>query len=207
VTRDELIAALRRWLAVSADVYDDTTCGEWIDFAEERISEKRRCGDQIKVVNADLLKETVKLPADYQELDFVRLVGGAPLRYRSRDLFFGTAQSNVPRRNDRYYTLNGNCLIVRASAEDFPEGRAVELTYFADVPSLSGEGTWLSTRYSRMLLLAALSVGAAYGMEDDRAPLWEAAWMEQADSINANYKESRVRGSQLTLPRGKNTFG
>lgn len=195
---------IRSWLNFE---YDNTLITSWTRFAEEDLSESLRCKHMIDIATATVIDQRVQLPLDWQELDFVRLVGGLPLRFRTRDEFYKNTADNTVTNGDYnvgYYTITGNFLIVGGATETTPQ--ALEISYFQAIPPLEDTPNWVYTYYQRLLTSKTLAVAAAYSIEDERGPMWETAAQALVDKINQNYLKSRASGSKLVAPQNR-SFG
>lgn len=190
----DFCTTIRGWLNFE---YDDVLITSWVRMAEELLSETLRCKHMVQIDTGEVVTGRVLLPSDWLDLDFVRVVDGGPLRFRSRDEFYNNREEDT-NYNHGYYTITGNYLIVG----DLDDGVEVELAYYQTIPPLDATN-WLLTYYSRLYITATLSVGAMYSFDDARGPVWQTAMQTFVDTINENHVKSRASGSVLIQRRGK----
>lgn len=185
---------IRAWLNFD---YADSLITSWTRMAEEYVSSILRVKHMIAIDQATLTQSRVFLPLDWLDLDFVRVVGGRPLRFMERDTFY---------RGDNcgHYTITGNYLVV---GDDVQDGLNVEISYYEHVPPLGDDPNWLQQYYSRVYVAATLSAACAYSIEDDRALMWQASVDDLAAKLNEGHATSRSSGSRLVSVRGKRSFG
>lgn len=188
---------IRSWLNFGSDTYNDALVTSWTRMAEEILSETLRCKHMVAISDGVVEAQRVLLPSDWLELDFVRVVGGTPLRFRSRDEFYADPDT-LNNKNVGHYTLTGNYLIV---GNDVTDGVNVELAYYQTIPALAATPNWLMNHYSRLYISATLSVAAAYSIEDERAMMWQSATKDFIDTINMRDTEAKTSGSLLVMPR------
>ena len=204
----DLCNSVRGWLAFE---YADPLVLSWVKMAEEWLSENLRCKEMIAIDEGLMSQWRVKLPSDWQELDYVRefrydnagtVVGhNRPLLFKSRDQFFSD-----PGSNSGFYTITGN-FITLDDGQTGQSPRALEISYYQDIPTLGDDPNWLYTRYRRLYIAATLSIATSYSIEDARGAAWQASAQEFIDKINTNHQLSRFSGSKLIRPRRNKGFG
>lgn len=185
---------IRSWLNFE---YDDTLIISWTRMAEELLSTMLRCKHMIAIDVAEVEQQRVRLPSDWLDLDFVRIVDKYPILFRTRDAFY-TIPSSDRNYNSRHYTIVGNYLVVGAKVDD---GVPVEISYYEAIPPLGEDKNWLMTYYSRLYIAATLSVATGYSIEDDRATLWQTSMQTFVDAINEEHTKSKSSGSKLIIPQ------
>lgn len=185
---------IRSWLNID---YSDTLITSWTRMAEEYLSEVLRCKHMIAIDTATVSVSRVILPTDWQALDFVRLVDGGPLKFVSRDEFYSSP-------NSKKYTITGNHIVIGGDVDD---GVGVEISYYESVPALDNEPTWMSKYYSGLYVASTLVAACSYGIEDDRATMWETRVARMVDSINEKHAESKSSGSTIAIRRIRKGFG
>lgn len=189
---------IRDWL--NFDAYSDALITSWTRMAEEALSAALRCKHMIAVDTAEITQSRVLLPADWLELDFVRVIDGKPLHFRARDEFYNNAE-NDPNYNSRHYTITGNYLMVGG---DLADGRNIEISYYEAIPPLGDTPNWLMTYYSRLYVSATMAVAKAFAVgEEESAVMWQTATKTFVDDINARDKAAASSGSKLVMPRKK----
>lgn len=191
---------IRGWLNLGPDVYPDAVVTSWIRMAEEKLSKELRCKDMVQIDVGDLIDQRYLLPSDWRAMDFVRVIGGKPLRWVPRDDFYdpdyASDQPNV-------YTMTGNYLITGAGT---PDGTDVELSYYQDIPPLGDNPTFMVTKYPTVYLVTTLHLASMYAIEDDRGATWEGESASLIGDINSEHQLSRASGSKLTQ-RHRRSFG
>lgn len=190
---------IRGWLNIGDDVYPNLVVTSWIRMAEERLSKELRCKDQIQIDTGSLIEQRYRLPSDWRQLDFVRVIGGKALRYVPRDDFYNP---DLVKDQSNCYTLAGNYIITAGN----PEGLPVEITYYQDLPPLGDTPTWPLTGYTTLYLISTLHVASMYAIEDERGPMWEDQATNMIGTINTEHARSKASGSRLTQ-RHRRTFG
>lgn len=190
---------IRKWLNIGPDEYPDDLVSTWVKMAEEQLSTSLRCKHMITIDTAVITEGRVTLPLDWLALDFVRVVDGAPLHFRSRDDFYSN-DYKVENYNRGHYTLSGNYLIVPAGMSN---NLSVELTYYQSIPPLSDGPNWLMQYYSRLYVASTLAVASMYAIEDERAVTWQTAAQAFIDQINEEHLKSKASGSRIVMQRTK----
>lgn len=188
---------IRGWL--NFEDYSDQLITSWVRMAEEQISTSLRCKHMIAIDTALVNQGRVKLPDDWLALDFVRVVDGKPLHFRTRDDFYNPP-ANRPGYNDGYYTITGNYLITPASLDD---SISVELSYYESIPPLGDNVNWLMKYYSRLYVASTLAAASTYSIEDERGVVWQEAAQNFIDQINEEHQKSKASGSRIVMPRKK----
>lgn len=187
---------IRSWLNFS---YDDPTVTSWTRMFEETVNVNVRCKHMIAIDTGTIVNERVLLPSDWLELDFVRIVGSKPLRFRGRDEFY-TNDNNDPNYNSFRYSISGNYLLV-GNTQNGLNSENVEITYFQEIPPLSVNSNWLMNHYPGLYVFGTMVAALAYGVEDERAAGWAQKVSDYFGSINNEWLASKSSGSRLTLKR------
>jgi hypothetical protein len=192
---------IRGWLNVGSDVYSDSVITQWIRMTESILSKELRCKEMIQIDTGSIVEQRYLLPADWRELNFVRVIDGKVLRYLPRDDFynpdFSTDQKNC-------YSIAGDYVLVGANT---PEGTQLEVTYYQNIPPLEEAVTsWLPDRYPMLFTLKTLYVGSVYSFEDERGDMWKTRSDELIASVNYDHAVGRASGSRLTR-RHRGGFG
>lgn len=197
---EDQCGVIRDWLNLGSDVYPNSVVTSWIRMCEEKLSKELRCKDMLQIDVGTLIEQRYLLPSDWRGMDFVRVIGGKPLRYAPRDDFYNpdyaSDQPNV-------YTMTGNYLITGANTA---AGTKVEISYYQDLPALGDTPTWPLVKYPTLYLVTSLGLASLYAIEDERGPIWR----DQSDSligdINIEHQLSKASGSRLTQ-RHRRSFG
>lgn len=194
---------IRLWLNEGTDEYPDALVETWIRGAEEDLSNRLRVGDMIQIDTASMTDGRFTLPADWEEMEMVRVVDGDPLTYKNRNDFY-TQNEEGTYDNRGKYTIAGRFVEVGMATDAAPI--EIEMTYFGRIPPLGDDANWISGKYPQLLLYSALHVGCLYGLEDDRASMWETKVNDTIALLNNNYKAARVSGTRLSY-KSRKTFG
>jgi hypothetical protein len=195
---------VRSWLNYGPETYPDSLITSWTRMAEEMISTDLRCKHMIAVDTALVEQSRVSLPTDWEELDFVRFGEGGPIKFRDRYTFYSNPDSD-PNKNQGYYTITGNYLILGGNIGD---GVNVEISYYESVPPLGDEQNWLMKHYSRLYLSATVSVAKMYASgEEQQAMVFDAATQDLINRINERHMAAKSSGSRLNMPRKTKGFG
>ena len=172
-------------------------------MAEERVSLEVRCKEMIAVDIGTLVAQRYQLPLDWRGMEFVRVIGGKPLRYIPRDDFYNTDDEYVEDQKNGY-TMIGRYIIT--GAFNVTSGTEVEISYYQDVPPLGETNNWLVTKYPTLFTVTTLNIAAMYAIEDERGPLWDTEATKIIDKINAEHLAEKASGSRLTS-RHRRSFG
>lgn len=198
---DDFCITIRQWMNWGDEEYPDSLITTMLRMGEERLNEDLRIADQVQVSEGTVVTDRFTLPSDWLESDFVRVVGGGPLDYKSRHDFY-TKGDTGDYENAGKFTTIGRYIIVDGSLD----GETVELSYFGQVPPLGIDPTWVYTKFSGLLISATLVAASAYYVEDDRLGIWTSNVTETINRLNAAYKMAQPSGSRLNT-KTKRTFG
>ena len=198
----DFCTTIRGWLAIGSDVYPDSVVTSWIRMAEESLSRQLRTAANLQIDTGTLTENRYLLPADYREMDFVRVASGRPLRYCSRDDFYNP---NTPFVDDvkNCYSFNGNYILVGPVCTN---GTLIEISYYQDVPPLENDLTWVQLKYPTLFLMYCLQIASLYSVEDERAPVWQQRAEAIVLELNVEHMRSKASGSVMTK-RHLRTFG
>ena len=190
---------IRGWLNLGSDVYSDSVVTSWIRMAEEKLSKELRCKDMIQIDVGTLIDQRYLLPADWRAMDFVRIIGGVPLRYVPRDDFYNP---DYAEDQSKVYTMTGNYIITGVGGT----AAQVEISYYQDIPPLGDTATWLLTKYPTVFLVTTLHFASMYAVEDERGSMWSSEADTLIGDINVEHQLSKASGSRLTQ-RHRRSFG
>jgi hypothetical protein len=189
-----LVEVVNEWLNFN---HKEELVVSWVRMAEENLNETLRCKHMVQIDTGNVVNSRVAMPNDWLELDFVRVLDGAPLVFRSRYDFYANPSSPD---NVNAFTLSGNYLMVNGTV---PDGKVVEITYYQNIPPLEGTNNWLMQYYFRLYLSATLAVAHAYELDTDKASMQQTATQLMVDKINENSVLAETNGSRLVIPRKK----
>lgn len=187
-------AVIREWLGYGEDVYPDSLVTQFVRGFEQIVSETLRCKEMIQIDTGELVDGRVLLPSDWLQMDFVRVLGGEPIHYKTRDDFYTEVDGQY--QNAGKYTISGNYLIVGGTIT-VESPKTLELHYYQTIPPL-GEGTnWLMTKYSFLYTIGTLGCSGLHSFDEDRVAVWKNAAEEMVTRINESHLKSKVGGSTL----------
>lgn len=187
---------IRSWL--NREDYSDELITSWVRMAEERINEKLRIDYMVQIDTATIASSArrVALPSDWISANLI-VVGGIPYRYEAKDSFYGRGTE----ASRKMYTISGRYIVFGGPIG--ASGVSVEMHYYGKVPQLGNNPTWLSTEFTELLTFATLSVGYAYGLEEEKGLAFAGIVNNKIESLNASHLASRASGSRLTRKTGK----
>lgn len=179
------------------EVHTDALLISYLRMGEERLSADLRIADMIQIDTAELTATRTRMPLDYRSMDFLRILGGKPIRYKTRDEFYDD-EDNMTTRD---YTTSGNFLIIGGTITEAAP-LSVEFHYFGDVEALEEDNeSWLARRYPRLLTAATMEVASLGMVEDEGAVKWDKQAADLIAQMNADYKMSIASGSKLVVKR------
>lgn len=191
----EFLTSLRGWTGfLDTTVFTDALLTNFLRMGEERISREMRCQEMLRIDTATITLGRVTMPPDFRAADFVRIVDGNELIFKPRGEFYALGSGQGSNRG--YYTTSGRYLMIGGDPSASNE-KEVELHYFGDVPPLTGDATWLSTRYPTVLTAATME-WASTRMEDSEQKVnWSDDAGKAIDAVNVEYQRSIGSGSKL----------
>lgn len=204
MNRSDFIVTIRDWL--NRDDLSEALVGSFITMALNQLSSSLRVDRMIRVSEALLNANRIRLPEDWQEADFIRVVDSHVLTYLSRDEYYNmTDQQSL-----KHYTLSGRYLIIGGEPYNEPFTN-VELSYFADILEFTDTpgplDNWLLLHHLHLITMCTLSYASGYGIEDERAAVFAGAAQSMIDELNAAYLKSKTSGSRMNKVMGKRGFG
>jgi hypothetical protein len=85
----------------------------------------------------------------------------------------------------RHFTIEASALKTRSS-----DATAIELVYFAKTPAVSATLNWLFTNHPDAYLFGSLAEAEAFGVNDERLPMWKARRDEVlAEVVSSDFRE------------------
>lgn len=179
------------------EVHTDALLISWLRMGEERLNAELRIADMIQIDTASLTSNRTRMPDDFEEMDFLRILGGKPIRYQTRDEFYDD-EDNMTTRD---YTTSGKFLIVGGTISE-ASPLSVELHYFGDVEQLTeGDESWVARKFPRLLTAVTMEVASLGMIEDDGITKWDKVATDLINQMNVNYKLSLASGSKLQVKR------
>lgn len=193
---------VRQWMNWGAEEYTDALITTFTRMGEEKINEKLRIADMV-VTSAPLtiVAGTATFPDDWLESDFVRIIGGGPLSYKSRADFYTPNAEGIYENSGKFTTIGRDIFV----ASDVVTDTQLEVSYFATVPPLDN-ATWLSLKYPSLNLMATLMFAGMYYIEDERTAAWATFVDNKVNELNGAYKMAQPSGARLNA-KSKRSFG
>lgn len=179
------------------EVYTDALLISYLRMGEERLSAELKIADMVQIDTATLTAARTRMPADFQSMDFLRILGGKSMVFMPRDEFYNDESG----RTTREYTTSGNFLIVGGNVTDSAP-LSVELHYFGDVEPLTPDTeSWVARRFPRLLINATMEFASQAMISDGEAEDWGGKTGSLINTMNQNYKTSIAAGSRLAPKR------
>jgi hypothetical protein len=186
----------------------DTQLNGFIAKAEGELNRKLKHKDQIKRSQATLDAQYTQLPGDFVGIINVDLQGVNPpvalfqQSLESLDLFrssIGDA-SGQP----KYFAVDGDTIEVAPTPDSVIK---IQLTYYAEIPSLSSTNTenFLSRSNPDAYLYGSLKHASIFLMEDERVPLFSTLFEKTLEELRVQQQNASFgKGSLLKRRR---TYG
>jgi hypothetical protein len=86
----------------------------------------------------------------------------------------------------RHFTIESSALKTRSS-----DASGIELVYFAKTPAIADTLNWLFTHHPDAYLFGSLAEAEAFGVNDERMPMWKARRDEVLAEIAASHFRER----------------
>lgn len=192
-TYAELVTAIGNWFMGRTDI-DTDAC---IDLAEAYLNTRLRCRQMETVTDLTPTANVCTLPTDY--LEYKRVIEKASIR---RPLAYITEEGADSLYALRPSGLACHFMIVGSSLTALPlSANAIELTYYAKVPALSGSATtnWLLTAHPGLYLHTCLMYAAEF-VEDDAKLAKETQFVGQLlEQIHALDNRAKFANAGVTL--------
>jgi len=192
---NELVADLYDWLNKEVDVDRGT---RFIRKAEEVLSNDLRIADMVKISRATISESIVRLPTDWQEIDFIRFYQGKAITLIDRESLANLG----PAKTMNNCSITGN-FIQFGGEPDSVNGKEVEVSYYADVPKTEDIDTWLTIRHPFLITNAAIVIAEMFYMDDVRTANAKAYVDETIMKLNTRHQLSKFHGSKLQTAFGR----
>lgn len=199
----DFLVEVKDW--VNRPDLSDTVAIRWVRFAESRMNNEIRCKEMLHQATNVLTANKVTLPADCTDLTYVKYASGKPLKVVTMDEFW---EVSVDPSHEWYrkpiFCRHGNSILVNPNV-NATDGTSFEIGYYGKVEPFTVNATPLYLSNPRLYFYATLASSAAYLVEDERMPTWEAQATAVIQSINDAHKTEKFSGSPLHLR--KRSFG
>ena len=188
-TYEELQDSIALWLA-----RDDlsTPIVDFIRLAESRINRDLRVREMITQATGTLTSgdPELSLPDDFLQVELFTLATATTLVLKPRpssDAYLRTGNENG---EPKFYSIVGTNFIILPTPDG---GYDYTLEYYAEIPALSDSNTsnWLLEKAPDVYLYAALIESAPFLQNDDRTPVWAAAYASAIASLTSSDANAR----------------
>jgi hypothetical protein len=151
--------------------------------------------------------EYIALPADFQSMRRIRIVGGAQtgipfLEYKSNQQMDEYKACNITSGQPKYFTIFGDEIELGPS----PDGiYTLEMVYRQNLPSLNANSTnWLLTLAPDLYLYGSLLEATPYIKKDERIQVWGTFLASALSDLNDLGKTSQFNaGPLIVAPSGR----
>ena len=175
----ELQAAIGNWLDHSLFT---ARIPEFIALFEACANRRLRVRQQETTTNLTPdVNGNATLHADYLALRRVTWTGSPRVELQYvHPSYLQAAYPSTPADVPRIFTIEGSTLRVRPLDQT-----ALEISYFQKIPALATtDPNWLLTAHPDLYLFGSMVEAEAFGVNDERAPLWKARRDEIFDEID-----------------------
>lgn len=201
-TYTNLQTAFDNWLShqLFQSVYPD-----FIALFEAFANRKLRVRQQLTSTNITMSSGDGTMPTDYLEFRRVTRLSSLPqdmefvepsylqILYPNQIQTIYPPAYSVP---SAFFTIENTTLKVRP----IDDGSQVQLLYYAAIPALASSSTnWLLTAHPDLYLFGSLCEAEAYGVHDERMPMWKARRDEIVDEISKLYAASSSPSSMRVI--------
>lgn len=192
-TYTDLQTQLSKWLKGS-DLSEQTDT--LIGLVESNLNRQLRVPQMETVLSIFSTTGELALPDDFLQLKQIRVGTRPPLRYLNQNDFQLYLAGSTSNPSD-YYTIIGSTVYV----EPFETSNIDYVTtYWAKIPTLTVDNptNWLMTANSDIYFFGALGFAEAFGWNDERIPLFRAAYDEAVDALIKSGIKARYGSGPLT---------
>lgn len=188
----DLQAKLASWLK-GTDLSGETDT--LIGLVESNLNRQLRVPQMEALATITSTTDSFDLPGDFLQLKTLRSGSRAPLKYVDQNDFqqyYSGAQANPA----VVYTIVSQTVYV---APNTTESVDYSLTYWQQIPSLTEDmpTNWLMAANSDIYFFGALSFAEAFGWNDERVPLFRAAFDEAVDALKVAGIKARYGAGPL----------
>lgn len=180
-TYETLESKVASWLH-RADLTDQIP--DFIMLAEKRINGDldARLQDTAVMLTTVANTQSIVLPSDLLSLRSLTLISSPNivLDYLTPDQF-NTQYSSAAAQRPQSFAIIGDSAYLGPTPDSV---YSVQCIYKAAVPALSLGSNWLIASAPNVYLMATLCEAARYMANDERIPVWEAAYAEAIASVN-----------------------
>lgn len=174
---------------------------ELIDLAEKRIQREVRTPDMEAAYTGTIASGVIAVPSDFLEWKAVYIDSSGANRLQPKS--WEWVLTNYPTRSSsglpKFIARN----VTNFEFGPYPDSTySVKGTYYKRLTSVASSWNALATANPDLYLYASLSAASLYIQDDPRLPLWEQAYRETRDALNAEAKNQEMSGAPLRVTRG-----
>ena len=180
----------------------------FIQLNEADINRNLRVPDMVVQAAPTSSSGSITLPTDcrsvkYLKNDITTTSYMPALEYVGPEEFENFKVAQITGQPVRYYTIVGSDVPMLPAPAD---GTAFNLAYWQNIPALSDSqpSNWLLVKSPDLYLFGSLLQAAAFGFEDERIPVWQAAKQDILDKMD--YEGSRYSRPQVQLTAQRRAF-
>lgn len=194
-TYTDLQTKLAQWLKGS-DLTEQTDT--LIGLVESNLNRQLRVPQMETILSIFSTTESFSLPDDFLQLKQIRVGNRPPLKYVDQDEFQRVYQGALANPAVAY-TIIGESVYVAPNTADNIE---YVTTYWAQIPALTTDNptNWLMRANSDIYFYGSLAFAEAFGWNDERIPLFRAAFDEAVDALKVAAIKARY-GSDPLVPQ------
>ncbi|MEL7445093.1 MAG: hypothetical protein AAGK02_04685 [Pseudomonadota bacterium] len=191
----ELKAAIAEWLWKTGETSTTAAIPDMIAMAEGHFN-RRLTVRKMDAVEASLTitSGVATLPTGFRSLKSLRLTDSPYTKVSYKPIDWIESQDPANTRPPEFYDRVGDELIMWP-----PTSATARLRYRKAFTVLSDAAptNWLLTAHPDLYLMASLSYGTAFGVSDDRIPIFKALAQQALDEINIEDRNLNEDGVQM----------
>jgi hypothetical protein len=164
----------------------------FVELAETRLNRSLRIAEMEKTATTSAVSEFTQLPLDFQSVRYVTS-GGRPLQYQMPErMAQQVAEGWVP--NPGIYTIQ-DMQIRLLPAPSVAAPIALQIVYYADIPSLVANGSnWLADAYPDVYVSAMMVEVCTY-TKDPESAVWERRLEDRLLAMRAQSQQMLFGGA------------
>lgn len=166
-----------------------------IGLVESNLNRQLRVPQMEALATITATTDNFDLPGDFLQLKTLRSGSRAPLKYVDQNDFQQYYAGALP-NSATIYTIISQTVYVAPSTSESVD---YVLTYWQQIPSLTDATptNWLMAANSDIYFFGALSFAEAFGWNDERVPLFRAAFDEAVDALKVSGIKARYGAGPL----------
>lgn len=195
-------AYLARFVWRNGDTVFEADLDNMVNMAHARLNRDLRIQRMVVVADADLIADSITLPANYLEMRTITSDSPpAPMQYVSPYERERIKLANASTFQPIYTIANDALYFVGPMAATDDPARSIIMTYYSKIPDFATtNASWLADDYLDLYTYAVLRHTPAYLKEDERVALWKNEYDETLASVMNAEAGRRYAGSPLRAP-------